>query len=314
VDVEASFEYFVQQKQYVQALVLAYRFKELQQLPSFAKLQEEFTKRLQLAALYLKKGKKEEAQELLGAFKRVEEKKLIIELLFTCEKEFLNFLQHTSNGDVMQAYAIAKKDARFQKLSLYKTLEEKIEHTLDRIEEAMKACQFVAKEILLSMQSYPRAKQLLQIYNQQEEFYTCYKKGDILQCYVMMDEQKELQNNIIALELEQQWQKILQDVQYLCKAGNFLQVVQTFGELKKIPTRKKQVGIVLRKALREQIVQNIKHKKYGVAEKEIYYYLELFGKDVLFADVMELFERESGITLAIVENMAKDEYAWMKKL
>jgi chaperonin cofactor prefoldin len=314
VDIQGSFEYFISQKRYAQALVLAYRYEELQQLPAFMELQNEFVKRLQLAALYVKKGQKEKAYEILGEFRRIEEKKIIIELLFSSQEQFFDFLRFASDGAVMQAYAIANTDKRFQKLSLYTTVIEKIEHTLKRIEDSINNCEFVSDEILLSMQEYPRAKELLEVSKMARELYEAFEKEQLCRCYVLIDTHLALQKNLLAQQLQNHWQKIVKKAQYYMELGLFESVIRTFGDLLHVETRKKQVGVILRKTFRQKIYKQIEQKAYNQAEKDIYFYLETFGEDILFHDVVKLFVQRSNIQLAIVESIAKDEYQWMQKL
>ncbi len=295
-------------------MVIATRYPQLQQTDTYKKLQTIFTNHLRFAALYAKKGDTQKASEIVGEFVRVEEKKTAIRLLLVSPNEFLEFIRCVSCGDVAKAYTIVLNDPRFKELDLYHELISQIERMLDRVEAAINANEFDTSVLLNELSEYPRTKKLMHKYRHLQQLHATFDEEAFERCYVLLDEHPFLIETDLGKRLEQHWQDVVQRCKTLSARGMFEDVVQTLDFFIRSEVKQGQVGRILRKTARRSIERFIDNGEYEKAEKNIYRYLELFGKDVLVIDVMQRFEKLSEISLALMPEFKKVEERWVSML
>ena len=289
---------------------MAYRYEELKETKEYKELQKDFLQKLVLAASFVKQNKVEKAKELLGLYSKIEEKRYIISLLFLHQEKFLEFIKYAANGDVMEAYAIAKEDKRYEKLSLYKELVDKIERTFKRLERAIDELEFDVELLLEQMSLHPKAKKLQQKLQKAKELSELFEGGEIVRCYEFIEQEELVQNNILAKKLTSHYYKTIRLSQEYVYNGDVKGVVEKLGILLKVSSKQKQIGLLLKKTFKTKIIQLLKRKEYQEAERGCYKYVELFGKDLLFDEVAKEFEQKSGIKLALVPECEQKENRW----
>ena len=313
-EIQKSFLHFYQQKRYAQALLFASKYPFLQQLPEYESLHQHFIARLNLAAKYIQKGNEEKAKTIIAEFSRLDDKRHMIALLLQYKERFLRFVHYVTYGEVEEAYKIATEDKRYEKLALYEELILKIERVLARIDEALENLDFSVEPMVEMMQFYPKTKLLKKKLELLKRFYDLYEQKDLKECYAMMEKEKILQTNSLAKKLQEKWYEALFSAEAAALRGDVEHVVASFREFLQIPSKQKNIAIILKKASRKEIELLLEAKEEREAEQKIYRYLELFGKDALFGELMERFEKQTQKKLAIVLQYQKQEDRWIYKL
>ena len=294
--------------------MLANHFPELQNTSQYQELQKDFTRRFALAALYVKKGDIQKAKEIIGEFGRIEEKQISIALLLQHKERFLEFIRYSVYGDVIQAYKIAQEDPRYQKLSLYQQIIQQIEKTLNRIDEAINLLEFSIEPLLEEMKIYPKAKKLLKKLHETKILYDLYRFSSLEEYYNFLENCNYCKNTSLAQQLQLQWYKIVQKGEVLANNGDINAVFELLFPYLHVKSKQKQIDMLLKKSIRQKIKKQIQQNEFSKAEKNIYKYLELFSKDSLFEEIMQKFEKTSGITLALTLQYKQDKQQWTEML
>ncbi len=314
MDVLESFEHFCRQKRYAQAMLIAEKHPELRATELYAELQEIFLQHLQLAALYIKRGDVQKAKEIVGEFVRLQEKRVGIQLLLQHKERFLEFVRHVAYGEVYEAYAISLEDERYKELGLYKELVTQMERLLERYEAAINEGEAISQELLERLLPYPRAKRLLKKHRLVAKLHTFFDAEDYDGCYALLHAHSELHESLLGSRLQHYWYETLHRCEEHAQKGELQQLVTALGPLLHVKTKQKEVGMLLRKAARIKTQLLIQKQKYQEAERSIYSYLELFGKDALFVEVMQEFARQSGKEPALMPEFEKQEERWQNML
>ena len=171
-------------------------------------------------------------------------------------------------------------------------------------EQIYKYITVISKQKLLQLITYKDSKF--------KEFLLAYDKNDFKSCYEIMDKYKDIKLTKIAKLLEIHWERTILQCELYSKSGDINSYIKTMGPLLFTSTRVNNIEKLLKKTFHTKIQKLLKSKNFISCEAVLYSYIDIFSNDKRINELMNKFEKESKIILAITQQKQKtDKNAWL---
>ena len=315
-DYYERFKILVIQKKYLIAYSITNKFVDLQQTPEYEEIENRFKYLFKVAQQMIISGNIMRAKLILDEFMTVIQKRYIIKLLLNNNDEFIKLLKAIESEDFKTIYKITKADKTFLKIYDYKSIENKIELIIKKIQNNIKfsnlesAYEYIERLTDIDFLK-PIVSKLLSECNIMSRFQEVYDNDNFILCYELLDENIFLHSVELASFLHKHWQKIIDKCENLALSGDLNEVKNILGELICIKTRRDKIGDLLRVCFYVQVDMLKNDKEYKRVENLIYLYIDIFGLDSEITAIMEEYEGDLDIKLAITQNRNLKNDDWI---
>jgi hypothetical protein len=258
------------------------------------------------------------AKELLEPFISIPSKRVMIGLLLRQNSNFLEFLKAVSQKEYEKIDTLLKKYPDFASIPSYHTLQEEISRALQELRSLIEAGKSQEAQTLLNrLQAIPwiQKEQLVlsNFLQEAKKLLHYYDKNDFKSCYEIVDKSEYLSSMQLTKLLERYWSRLMQECELYGLQGDIKAIREALGELLYISTRRAKVGDLLRLSFYSKIDKELFISNFHTAENLIYSYIDIFGKDSEIEQIMQNFEKTSGIKLAITstKQSSKSRNSWV---
>ena len=296
-DFTESFKALFREKKYPHAFIIASKHPELKETAEYAKMQEYFHALLKLAALYIKKGEGYKAEELIGEYARIEEKRVVVKLLLAYGEEFLSFLKAVNDAEFERVFATLQLHPDFAKVPSFVALKMRMQERLALLEERMDAMELDTDFTLLREWEYylPEAKRLQRKLATLQKLQHHYEKEEWGRCYDLIETKKEAADSLLAQLLQKHWYTRFEQAKEAAQNGNIEKVYKTLHDFAEIASKKELLRQLLYIATKRRIARLIDAQAYNEAERLLFEAAEHFGKDMELLDLAERYYKQTGI-------------------
>jgi WD40 repeat protein len=309
-----KFHTLVLERNYALAYAMSTRYPALQKTYPYLKMEETFKIAFTNAQRHLLLQRKDEAASLLQPYMTIASKRAFIKLMLTQNRLFISYLKAVEKRNFTLALDIVKANPIFTQMPNYKTLQERMQSTLDegrkhldkgRVKEAKESFEKLAD---ISKYKEQIAK-LIMACDAMTELQSAYEKNDFVTCYTLLDAHKELYSCDLAKLLERHWIKLMGICEEHALGANIAEIKATLKEFLQIPSRKEKIGDLLRVSFHTKITMLITSQEYRSAENIIYSYIDIFGDDTEMRALKKLYEESAKQRLAItLDTKRKDSW------
>ncbi len=298
------------EKKYALAYAMASKFEPLKKTVQYKKMEQIFKLAFANAQRQVMQGNLAGAKALLFEYAAVMSKKPIIQLVLTQNQEFIEFLQAVNKKDYKEINKLVKTNKLFAQIPNYITLNEEIQEKLKNIRFSIKTGEIViAKKLLFSLENALHVEKEVQELNLECKYALilrkAYKENNFKACYEILDSHKSLKNTELGILLEKHWSKLIHRCEEYALAGNIKDIKKELDGLIRLTSRQTKIGDLIRVSFQVRIKMLIKSKNYRGAETIIYTYIDIFGQDSEIKQIMNIFERNSSIKLALTDNQGQ---------
>ena len=291
-----SFLALYREKKYPHAFIIASKYPKLKNTPEYAKMQEHFHTLLKLAALHIKKDELHKAQELIGEYARIDEKRVIVKLLLQFGEEFLDFLKAVQNKELQKVFAALELHPDFAKVPSFVALKMQMEEKLASMEEQMNTMELESDYSLLWEweEFLSEAKRLQKKLATLRRLQECYKEERWDACYAMIDEEDLTADSLLAQLLQKHWYKRLEQAKRCALQGDIEEMYRVLQDFTAVASKKEQIKRLLYTATKRRIADLIKRGDFDKAERLLFETAEHFGKQEELMELAELYYEKSG--------------------
>ena len=232
------------------------------------------------------------------------------------KKQYERFKELYKDKKYALAYALSNKFLTLKETQEYKKMESNFQICFENAQKLILLnLHDQAKKQIKKYITVLSKRDLLQLVMNNNKYYRdfllAYNENNFIACYAIIDKHKDIKVLNISHLLEKHWDSLISKCEVYANDGNISQVKKTLGELIRIQSRADKIGELLRTSFQMKIKQLIKDKNYNSAEAIIYSYIDIFGKDNDIKTIMDSFEQDSSITLAITQAKEKvSKYSW----
>ncbi|SFV51091.1 WD-40 repeat [hydrothermal vent metagenome] len=292
-----SFKALFREKKYPHAFIIASKYPMLKELQEYAMMQKHFHTLLKLSALYIKKGEKQKAKELIGEYARIEEKRIVVKLLLSYGEEFLDFIKMVSDIKIEEAFATVQNYPEFANLPSFIALKAQMQKRVAMLEEKMDAMRLQEDFSLLYewesfLEEAKRAKKRLLQLQKLQNFYA---KAQWQKCYEMIEEDPLVQNSLLAQQLKKHWYSCYEKAKLSAEDGDIEGVYKNLKDFLSIQSKKSTIKELLYIASKRAIAVLIEQRELQKAQKLLFDAVEYFGKKRELIELSELYFQQSGI-------------------
>lgn len=285
-----SFKALYREKKYPHALIIASKYPELKQTSEYANMQEHFQTLLKVAALHLKKGERYKAQELIGEYSRVEEKRVVVKLLLAFGEEFLSFLKAVHEWDLEYVFGTLRLHPDFENVPSFIVLKRQMQKRLLLLEKKMDGMEFEADfSPLWQWEAFlPEAVELRKKLADLKKLHALYEEERWAECYDMLEESVSVQNSLLARLLQRHWYISFERAKVWAERGDIERVSKELELFSDSASKKEQIERLLYFASKRRIADLIERGVFTEAERLLFVTADRFGAK---ADLIELSER-----------------------
>lgn len=295
------------EKKYALAYAMCSKFPALKHTSQYKQMEKIFKITFSNAQRLISQNNLGGAKALLAQYSTVFSKKPIIKLIFTQNKEFVDFLSAVNKKDFYKISKLINTNELFTQIPTYIALNDEIQEKIKGVENSTKSGDIAeAKKSLIFLEKVPHVtERVKQLYSECEnvlKLQNAYDDNDLKSCYKLLDSHKSLAATELGMLLENQWSKLVLECEEYALDGNIKDIRKTLGNLMDIPSRRNKIGDLIRVSFHVRIKQLINKKSYAGAETIIYTYIDIFGLDSEISHIMKKFEKISSRKLAITQN------------
>jgi hypothetical protein len=227
------------------------------------------------------------------------------------------FLEHHKEKKYALAFAMGTKYPKLQETPQYIKMEQNYQVSLENAQKfILLNLQHKAKKQIQKYLTVISKRQELELITSQHEilrkFLLSYESNDFKQCYELMDKHKKLKLVKIAKLLEQHWSRLILKCEQYAINGDIFSIRKDFGTLLLTSTRLDIIDLLIRKTFLQKIKKLIQNKEKNSSEMIIYSYIDIFTQDEKITKLMNIFQKNFNVSLAISHKIKKDEkYPWL---
>jgi hypothetical protein len=306
------------EKKYALAYAMASKLEPLKKTPQYHKMEQVFRTAFANAQRQVLKGNIAGAKALLFEYNAVISKKPIIQLIINQNEEFIEFLQAINKKDYEKIHKLIKLNKIFEQIPNYIALNEEIENKLKNIRFSIKSGEIViAKKLLYSLEKVPHIKDEVEKLNLDCKYALvlrkAYKEDRFKACYEILDAHPSLKSTELGIMLERHWTKLIHKCEEFALAGNIRDIKKELGTLLRLESRRAKIGDLIRVSFQVRIKMLLSSKNFQAAETIIYTYLDIFGQDSEITQIMNNYEQQSLLKLAISQepNIRPSRDSWL---
>jgi len=255
-------------------------------------------------------GKDAKAKSYLNQYLNIHSKRKSIQLILKQNKEFIRFLKAIENKEYKTLNHLASKNKIFKEIPTYHAIIKEMQDHLDKAKNYMKKSNLVeAKKHLFKIENISHLKDevmmLLEECKDIALLQDAYENNDFKSCYELIDLHKHLNNTELGVLLQKHWSKLIYKCEIYALQGDIKKVKTTLAQLITLSGRRAKIGDLLRLSFHAKIQTLISKNRPKEAEKIIYSYIDIFGKDKEIVPIMKGYESTFDTTLAITYDMPK---------
>jgi len=300
-----NFKHLCAEKKFAPAYALSEKFSPLKYSKEYKDMEAAFKKAYMSAQKHILLSQPTKAKELLTPYLNIMSKQDSINLILKDNRDFLNFLEALKQKNHTKIEQLLSLHPKFSKMPPYQEYQAFLNATVAEIHSAINAAEFESAKEKISLLKGAKLvfEALEKIKNRveaAEELHKKYDANNFKECYELLDTKPELlQSLLLSKRLEKHWAKLMIKCEKYALYGNAKGIKSTLKELLVTKTRAKRVGQLLRVSFVVQIDELLKEQKFQNAENFIYSYIDIFGTDKEFKQVMKKYEKSSLKKLAI---------------
>lgn len=280
------------------AFGLSVEHSYLQQTSVYKKLQNHLAQAFKTAQKYILNCDISSAKEVLNPFITIPSKRESIKLFLEQNELFLEFFKAIEQNNFKKITNIIEKEKRFKKLTNYQIFIDTFpiftQNILNKIYHGDDV-----KESLKKLSSSQTNITLTQISKDMQELLFAYKHNNFMACYRILDKNNTLLWCDISNMLEKHWDKLIVKARNYAKSGNIENISNILDEFINLSSRKEIITSIFKLCLYFKIDNHINKKEFTEAERAIYSYIDMFGKEYYISILMHKFEKNSNINLAL---------------
>lgn len=296
------------EKKYALAYAMVAKYPPLTHTFQYEKMEELWEDTLANAQRQINHGHMDNATTLLKEFATIMEKRPMIKLMLTYNKELQKFLYALSTKNYKKIHALAKENPIFTLISQYKNIQSDVAIELSRVQKDIESCDLDAAVNRLSkLQNIDSIKE--KVDEQKEEcravkkLQDAYEVNNFIKCYETIDKHPVLNATKLGVLLQRHWLKLISECEKFALKGNVKAIKKRLAELIELETRRDKIGDLFRLAFHTKIKAFIAKELYKKAEALIYSYLDIFGLDNEIQSLMKTYENKVKEKLAITTNL-----------
>ena len=292
-----SFEALYREKKYPHAFIIASKYPELKETAEYAKMQKHFHTLLRLAALQIKKGETYKAEELIGEYARVEEKRVVVKLLLAYGEEFLSFLKALNDAEFERVFATLQLHPDFAKVPSFVALKMRMQERLALLEKRMDAMELDSDfSLLQEWERYlPEAKRLQRKLATLQKLQYHYEKEEWSECYDLIEQEESVKNSLLAQLLQKHWYKRFEQAKEAAQNGIIERVYEVLHDFVEVTSKKEQIKQLLYIAAKRRIAKLLETQAYNETERLLFETAEHFGKDMELLELAKDYHKQTGI-------------------
>lgn len=300
-----NFRHLCMEKKFAPAYALSEKFLPLKYSKEYKNMDAAFKRAYTKAQKQILCAQPAKAKELLTPYLNITSKKDSINLILKDNRVFLDFLEALKQKNHLKIEQILAQHPKFCEIPPYQKYHRFLNATLTKIYSAINAAKFESaqKSISLLENAKPIGSALENMKNKlnaAQVLHRQYEAKNFKECYELLDTKAELLQSLsLARLLEKHWAKLMRKCEKYALYGNAKGIKATLRELLLTKTRAKRVGQLLRVSFIVQIDTYLTGKKFKSAENFIYSYIDIFGLDKEFKELMRRYEKISRKKLAI---------------
>ena len=295
---------FFLEKKHTLAYAICAKHPELENTPTFKKMEEEFKEVFKNAQKQMLLQQPNKAKSLLGEYITIPAKRSIIELILKQNEEFIQFIVAVNKNDYAIASLLSNRNKTLVQIPSYALLIKRLDKHLEEIKAYLKQGDTDnAYKILDLIKDVVHLKSHSKILRNEakniEVLEIHYANNDFKLCFEELDKNPHLSTTQLGLLLSNHWNKIIHSCEGYALKGDVSEIKKTLGELISVEGRLDKISDLFRVAYQIRVKTYIFEKEYPSAEKTIYSYIDTFGVDNEIKIIMNKFETESKKKLAI---------------
>lgn len=300
-----KFQNLCAEKKFAPAYALSEKFPPLQYSKEYKNMEAAFKKAYTSAQKYILQLQPRKAKELLTPYLTIMSKRDSINLVLKDNRDFLNFLEALKQKNHKRIEQLILLHPKFSKMPPYQKYLDFLNITVTEVHSAIDSAEFESVKEKLSLLEGAKlmAKALNTIKKRVDaavELHKKYEANNFKECYELLDTEPEfLQSLQLSKKLEKHWARLMIKCEKYALYGNAKGIKSTLKRLLITKTRAKRVGQLLRVSFIVQIDTLLIETKFKKAENFIYSYIDIFGVDKEFKQIMRKYERNSLKKLAI---------------
>ena len=285
-----------------QAFIVASKYPFLKKTKRYTQLQNHFHSLLKIAAHHIKQKEHHKAQELIGAYARIEEKRLIVKLLLSHGEVFLEFLGDVSKRKLQESYESVALYEEFVNVPSFVVLDGEVESRLEAMDALIDSmeCERVDEDFVKQMVRFKeKARYIEAKLKKAKRLKALYKAERFWECYDFVQECDELKTTLLARLLENYFQKRLEEAKVYAQKGEIAKVLESFEPFIQSQAKQKTMENVLVEASAAKMERLLEEERFLEVQRALFLAVERFGKKEQFVQIQKKFFQKTGVGLVV---------------
>ena len=285
-----------------QAFIIASKYPFLKKTKRYTQLQNHFHSLLKIAAHHIKQKEHHKAQELIGAYARIEEKRLIVKLLLSHGEVFLEFLGDVSKRKLQKSYESVALYEEFVNVPSFVALDGEVESRLEAMEALIDSmeCERVDEDFVKQMVRFKeKARYIEAKLKKAKRLKALYEAERFWECYDFVQECDELKTTLLARLLENYFQKRLEEAKGYAQKGEIAKVLESFEPFLQSQAKQKTMEKVLVEASVAKMERLLEEERFLEVQRALFLAVERFGKKEQFVQMQKKFFQKTGVGLVV---------------
>lgn len=319
-----SFRYFDRfkilflEKKYTLAYAMSDKYEILKSTKYYQKMEQNWNDHFRDASRQIRLAREDIAKEILSSYITINLKREVVKLTLSHTSLFLDFIDAVDDKDYPKIYLIVEKNQIFKTTFIYKNLQLELDNILNEIDFSLTKGDVTIsykklKQIYNLVDSKEKLKYITTKLDLVKKLYDLYSKDEINSCYEIIDKHRVLDDVELSMLLQKHWRKLITRCEKLALKAELKEIKKILKDFIFIDSKNEKVGSILRVAFQVKIKQLLMIQEFRKAEKVIYSYIDIFGRDIEINEIIQELEKISDIKLAIIanENRAMKRDAWL---
>jgi len=298
------FKTAVKHKNYTIAYSMAKNVPLLKMTDPYNKMEEIWDNAFAKAQAYIIRDKTRYLFKVLEPFSRVSSKHCFIQVLLHQPQTFLDFTEHINDHSYQHIFAITKKYPCLKDITSYKKVIESSEELLVKFRQHIFSRDYELAELeYQALKHIPYMREvltdlskLLGLAKRLEDFQ---EEENLLASYTLIDTYPQLQVLPLSQELEDNWNKKMQQAKKEALAGNTRYIKLILGNLLPLYSRSKKIGMILRQSYLTQIKLLIIKEQFSHISQAIIHYINIFGFDTELRNLLFKLKKSKQIEISL---------------
>ena len=302
----AQFKNYVETKRYALAYPLANQYKNFRQSDPYLLMEKEWHLKFNKAKLLMtQKDGDEKVRQLLGNFKGISEKAILIQELFQQRTAYTLFQKKLIQKDFVALFALVKKCPFIKEFDEYDKLLEYADNTYIKTHQALEKRDYAtallgAKELMHVPEFKDDALQIITQSEMMQSFTKAFEENNIAAMYELIGEYPYLTDLPEAKVLEDEWDEHLQLAEKYASTGDVVNATAALEDFFDISAKFLPIANVLKQAYMFQLARVLRNQKHlfhvtgGIRQ-----FVAFFGIDDNLKELIEQLNRFDNVNIDV---------------